>query len=609
MIWSLEEYCQGQQPLDLETLTSSTREFLLNLDLPSVHPFCQDGVNSFHVFGEDVPPMGSLGTERFHGQTFLQCVISLWYMIAPPLMAMAQLWLRLFASVVGPMGIVYLTFRNVRLRRPRQLVKYHENRVMLSVTVILTVASSLVLMTDTLYVLENGRTYGATLFLLAILVALQTCLDARLDIAAVAVFGLVLLSIHLTWDSNDNQLVFGNKVDQVDLSEGLYYSKNNALVARLVSHWPETYQKYDLEHGATRWLITGDSRTGIPFLVNHLSKPEWQRFFLPVDGEGSEMEYVALDISFPSQGHDFTKPVYLVLHGLNGGSNEEYIRDLTFRRNAENSTVVVMVARGLMDLPIRGWSLFNGARTSDAQTAAIAVRKALGEQQILVGVGYSMGAIILANTVAFYGTDCALDGAVAISGGLDMRYQEYAGRAQLLWQPMLAETLRDEFLLGKWGKRVRARLSDDEFLRMLRATHVTEIDTYAVVPYNGFNSLEHYYREMSALGDIDHDSQGMIPMKNSGKIHNVIIPLLIVHAYDDPLVTWRATCQNEGFMHPQNLANSGSGNLMLLVTKGGGHVGWPLGWMPMSEKWRWMSDVAMSFTSALSEARGLKPVV
>jgi predicted alpha/beta-fold hydrolase len=119
------------------------------------------------------------------------------------------------------------------------------------------------------------------------------------------------------------------------------------------------------------------------------------------------------------------------------------------------------------------WSIFNGARTSDAHAAALALRKTLGEHQVLVGVGYSMGAIVLSNYVASYGESCALDGAISISGGLDMRYQEHFFRAQRLWQPMLAETLRDEFLLGKWGHRVKERLSSHDFLRMMRASHVT----------------------------------------------------------------------------------------------------------------------------------------
>ena len=92
---------------------------------------------------------------------------------------------------------------------------------------------------------------------------------------------------------------------------------------------------------------------------------------------------------------------------------------------------------------------------------------------MVVGLGYSMGAIVLSNYVASYGADCALDGAMAISGGLDMRYQEKFYRAQRLWQPMLTEELRDNFLLGKWGYRVRQRLSHYEMLRTLRASHIT----------------------------------------------------------------------------------------------------------------------------------------
>lgn len=119
------------------------------------------------------------------------------------------------------------------------------------------------------------------------------------------------------------------------------------------------------------------------------------------------------------------------------------------------------------------WNIFHGARTSDAHRAASAVRKVASDDQILIGVGYSMGAIVLNNYVASYGEGCALHGAVAISGGLDTRYQKDYFRAQRLWQPMLAETMRDDFLLGKWGHRVKERLSRDDFLRMLRASHVT----------------------------------------------------------------------------------------------------------------------------------------
>ena len=141
-------------------------------------------------------------------------------------------------------------------------------------------------------------------------------------------------------------------------------------------------------------------------------------------------------------------------------------------------------------------------------------------------------------------------------------------------------------------------------------SNAQEIDRYAIVPLNGFDDLDHYYREMSALGDISHDPATdmlVTGSKNShGKIHDVSIPLLVVQAFDDPLVTWRATVQNDGFMHPDNLVQSGSGNLMLLLTKEGGHVGWPVGMFPWKEKWRWMSDVAMSFARSVDETMKIR---
>jgi predicted alpha/beta-fold hydrolase len=120
--------------------------------------------------------------------------------------------------------------------------------------------------------------------------------------------------------------------------------------------------------------------------------------------------------------------------------------------------------------------------------------------------GYSMGAIILGNMVARSGPECALDAAVAISGGLDMRNQIDFHRAQRLWQPILTSELRDTFVLGKWGERVRHRLSKDEMKAMMRATHITEIDKTAVVAYNGFRDVVHYYSEMSLLGDVPFPS-------------------------------------------------------------------------------------------------------
>jgi predicted alpha/beta-fold hydrolase len=133
-----------------------------------------------------------------------------------------------------------------------------------------------------------------------------------------------------------------------------------------------------------------------------------------------------------------------------------------------------------------------------------------------------------------------------------------------------------------------------------------EIDTFAVVAYNGFDDLNDYYVQMSAMGDIPHTPDGLLEENNTGKIHTISIPHCVLQALDDPLVTWKATANNEGFMHPENLVRTGSGNLMLLLTKAGGHVGWPTGIIPTYEKWRWMSDAVMGFAQAVNQAKRLR---
>lgn len=136
-----------------------------------------------------------------------------------------------------------------------------------------------------------------------------------------------------------------------------------------------------------------------------------------------------------------------------------------------------MIARGMMDTPLKSWNFFHGARVQDAQDAALAVRRALGPHQIIVGVGYSMGAIVLNNYVATFGSSCALDAAFSISGALDCRFEMYDTRSKQLWQPLLAETLRRNTLLGKWGHRLHAKLTKNEIVQLMRASSVVVSST------------------------------------------------------------------------------------------------------------------------------------
>lgn len=614
-MWSLDEYCKTelirQQHEDWSndvTFPASSRTFLQSLRLPSVHPFCDPTKMDDFVL-EGIPPMGPLLQEDYHHHIG-DVIVTQLYHVLPALLAMAELWLRLFAAGLAPLGITYLMYRElIKPSNPTTATTgKSSSSPWLSLTIILTVASSVVLLTDTLYVLEYGSSYGLVVFVTSSILALRACSRHQLSKTLLVVFLLKLLTGYLIFHPKNNngattksKVAFGNPADAVTkVQEGLYYNPDNPHIQSIVDAWPEQSRTYSKDTGATSWMPTGDSRTGLPFILNKVeTTPTYHRLWL----ETIDHEYVALDVSFPpGGGHSQEKPLYLIFHGLNGGSHEEYVMECTHRRNAEGSTVVVMVARGLMDLPIQGWNMFHGARVDDAHAAAMALRQVTGEHQTLAAIGYSMGAIILSNYVARMGADCPLDAAVAISGGLDMRYENHFYRAQRLWQPMLAQELRDTFLTTKWGERVRARLSLEDMKRSMRASHVTEIDRHAVAPYNGYDNVTHYYMEMSALGDIPLEAYRGENLPENARIHTVAIPFCVVHSLDDPLVTWRTIAANEGLMHPAKLtANVRSGNLLVLLTKAGGHVGWPLGWRPSVNKWKWMNDLAMNFVEAVDE--------
>lgn len=345
MFWSLENYCASQSGIDFGSLPESSRLFLEGLNLPSVHPFCSEDALPFRL--DDVPPMGRLD-HRFEGESIIQSLITGFYMVAPALLAMAELWLRLFAGAIGPIGILYLGMDDIKQGKP-SLEKAGCSRTFPWICG-LTTASALVLLTDTLYVLNNGEVYGVALFVASVVLSIRAAFRYKLKRLGILVSVMVLLASHLVFDYETNAITFGDKADEVRVEEGLYYDSSNPLVTSIVQKWPEHYRSYTKANGATPWMSTGDARTGFPFLANHLPKPEWNRLFLETEDE----EYVSLDICFPESGFNSSNPIYFVLHGLNGGSDEEYIRDLAFRRIEEGATIVVMVARGLMDLPIRG---------------------------------------------------------------------------------------------------------------------------------------------------------------------------------------------------------------------------------------------------------------
>jgi hypothetical protein len=378
--YSLESYCASQDAADWNLLPESSRVFLERLGLSALHPFCQDQdvFQSFATSDLPIPPMGPL---QSFDQNLWEAAVTYIYMILPPFLAFADCWFRLLSGLVAPLGLLYLVRED---QIAMQAVKADRTS---SRIILLTVLCSIPIMTDSMYVYEFGPGYGVALFVASVALGLKASQRQSLRVTSGLLLILVLVAFSLTWNWETYEFQFGEPTDvNQKIEPGLYFSEVNALVNRTVSLWPEHRYTYTTQTGATPWMHTGDARTGLPFFFNKVPPTKFTRVFLPVQGG----EVLALDISFPASGHDPTRPMYMVLHGINGGSKEDYGRDLVWRRTKANSTVVVMISRGLMDTPLRGFDIFHGARWSDAHETAQALRSAMDPGQILAGIGYSM---------------------------------------------------------------------------------------------------------------------------------------------------------------------------------------------------------------------------
>lgn len=379
------------------------------------------------------PHIGPMSPLELHDNSHYELLLTL-TKIGAPLIAMGELWLRLFAFYICPLCLCFMIYRDVqrsmfcgdnnnnsnRQQNNATASKSKEDSMKINnIDVCFTIiglASSAVLFTDSLYVYEFGRMFGFSFWCLSTVLAIRVALALSLQqqvhdsvimktkpnktksrintnvIGKVSVpsktfffqtsificlFTTVVVflqsgghvgNVHST--SVLHQMPHPG-IDLPTIEPGLYYSKSNTLMTSIASNLKESAYTYDVQHGATPYLVTGDQRTGIPFLVNAVEDQQYIRVYVtnPFDGE-----HIALDIAFPYDAfnygakkmklvHDSTKPVYLVLHGLNGGSHEEYVKELVKRRRAEGSTVVVMIARGMMDTSMTGWNVFHGART------------------------------------------------------------------------------------------------------------------------------------------------------------------------------------------------------------------------------------------------------
>ncbi|CAE6417695.1 unnamed protein product [Rhizoctonia solani] len=276
---------------------------------------------------------------------------------------------------------------------------------------------------------------------------------------------------------------------------------------------------------------------------------QYQRRFIRVPDGGT----IALDFCAASGATDVS-PIAVVLHGLTGGSHEHYIRALMTDLTSANAgfRAVVVNGRGCAGAPVTSPQLYHGGTTDDLRHALLYIRSQFPSAP-LMGVGFSVGANMLAKYLGEEGSSSALCAGVCLANVWDFAagiehmengnfmqryvYNNALGSAQQALYRSASYALQ--------GVSNRWRLPEvfgTSFCGM------RWIDDRVASQMAGCKDAKDYYERNSS----------------SQFLSGVKVPLLGLNACDDPIasktIPYKAASSSEYFV--------------LATTEGGGHLGW-----------------------------------
>ena len=293
------------------------------------------------------------------------------------------------------------------------------------------------------------------------------------------------------------------------------------------------------------WLPGAHAQTIYPFLRKRPGqiKLGWERLQLPDD------DFIDLVWSDETGG-----PIILILHGLEGSIESHYVNGAMIAMFNQGWRPILMHFRGCSgthNIKARG---YHSGETGDLRFLIKTIHARYPDKK-LAAVGFSLGGNVLLKYLGEYGKDCRIDAAVAVSVPfvlIDAADRLNSGFSKIYQRHLI--------------QQIQKRIKDKFEIREDAPFSLTEIskwnnfhlfDNFVTAPLHGFSNSTEYYRLCSSRQFLK----------------NICIPVLVIHAKDDPFLS------TEAIPGAADLP----GNVTLEISEKGGHVGFiegPLPWRP-----------------------------
>lgn len=287
------------------------------------------------------------------------------------------------------------------------------------------------------------------------------------------------------------------------------------------------------------FLPNRTAQTLVAALFRFFPTVQYDREFVPTEDGGE----VALDWEIGGLELEASTPTVLILHGLVGCSESYYVVFLIDVLRKKGWRCAVLNARGCGGSVLKTPEPFCASRTEDLRETVKHIKKRFPTSPLL-GVGFSMGANMVASYLGEEGVHSPIEAAVCISNPFDLSCNigKKPNLADSLFNPILVKSLTKYAMKHKeiLGSKV-----DEEALK--KAKSVAEFDEIFFAKLFGYPSIEEFYRDGAS----------------ANKIKGIGVPTLFVNAEDDPAAP--------GHVIPRHLSKVND-NICFAVTKEGGHL-------------------------------------
>ncbi|XP_011304379.1 abhydrolase domain-containing protein 3 [Fopius arisanus] len=273
----------------------------------------------------------------------------------------------------------------------------------------------------------------------------------------------------------------------------------------------------------TFWCFEARAQTVLASVLRTILSPRVQyRRELFTLRDGGE---VALD--WADQNCSPTSPIVIILPGLTGSSQADYIKGLITGAKAIGIRCIIFNNRGLGGVPLKTPRLYCAANVDDFTEVVDHLKKT--HPNIPIGAtGVSMGGMILGNYLAENGAAATkkLKAAFIISAPWNIR------EAVKSFEKPFFNLLLNRHLAQNLCRNIRrissndVSFSDINMEAVLKSKTIKEFDSNFTAKHFGYKDVDDYYDNASL----------------HKKLHLIEVPVLCLNAADDPMQPLAGEC-------------------------------------------------------------------